>query len=117
MNSTSMLNDIAQAHEPYTSTEKNTSTTIDLSFFSHAGGQGHDHGLRLAPIHQHDEEQSDQDQEQDQEQDSRNDTDTNRDSRSDESQDDDAEEDEFGHHQEDSDPPYESDDTGRDDSE
>ena len=116
MNSTSMLNDIVQAHEPYTSTEENTSTTIDFSFFSHAGGQGHDHGLRLATIHQHDEEQSDQDQEQDQEQDSGNDTDTNRDSRSDESQDDDAEGDEFGHHQEDSDPPYGSDDTGRDDS-
>jgi len=112
MNSTSMLNDIVQAHEPYTSTEENTSTTIDFSFFSHAGGQGHDHSLRLATIHQHDEEQSDQDQEQD----SANDTDSNRNSHTDGSQDDDAEEDEFGHHQEDSDPPYESDDTGRDDS-
>jgi hypothetical protein len=51
MTSTSMLNDIVQAHEPYTSTEESTSATIDYTFFSHAGGQGHGHGLGLTSIH------------------------------------------------------------------
>jgi hypothetical protein len=40
MTSTTMLNDIIEAHQPYTSnTEENTSATIDSSFVFHAGGQ------------------------------------------------------------------------------
>jgi hypothetical protein len=69
MTSTSMLNDIVQAHEPYTSTEESTSATIDYTFFSHAGGQGHGQGLGLTSIHRYDEEQSDHQDEEDSEND------------------------------------------------
>jgi hypothetical protein len=56
-----MLNDIIEAHQPHTSsTEANTSTTIDSSFFFHAGGQEDSH--KLTEIHQHGDE-NDQDYE------------------------------------------------------
>ena len=61
-----MLNDIIEAHQPRTSnTETNTSTTIDSSFFFHAGGQ--EDSLELTEIHQHSEqdEQGYDDQEHD----------------------------------------------------
>ena len=66
MSNTTMLNDIIEAHQPHTnSTEANTSTTIDSSFFFHAGGQ--EDSLELTEIHQHSEqgEQSHDDQEYD----------------------------------------------------
>jgi hypothetical protein len=65
MSNTTMLNDIIEAHQPHTnSTEANTST-IDSSFFFHAGGQ--EDSLELTEIHQHSEqgEQSHDDQEYD----------------------------------------------------
>ncbi len=112
MTSTSMLNDIVQAHEPYTSTEETTSATIDYTFFSHAGGQGHGQGLGLTSIHRYDEEQSDHQDEED----SENDTD-NRDAHTDESQDEDANNNESDQQQtDDEDAPYDSDNTDQDDS-
>ena len=55
MSNTTMLNDIIEAHQPHTnSTEANTSTTIDSSFFFHAGGQ--EDSLELREIHQHSEQ-------------------------------------------------------------
>ena len=55
MSNTTMLNDIIEAHQPHTnSTEANTSTTIDSSFFFHAGGQ--EDSLELTEIHQHSEQ-------------------------------------------------------------
>ena len=66
MSNTTILNDIIEAHKPHTSsTEANTSTTIDSSFFFHAGGQ--EDSLELTEIHQHSEqgEQGDDDQEYD----------------------------------------------------
>ena len=112
MTSTSMLNDIMQAHEPYTSTEESTSATIDYTFFSHAGGQGHGQGLGLTSIHRYDEEQSDYQDEED----SENDTD-NRDAHTDESQDEGADYNESDQQQtDDEDAPYDSDNTDHDDS-
>ncbi len=61
MTNTTMLNDIIEAHQPHTSsTEANTSTTVDSSFFFHAGGQEDSH--ELTEIHQHGDE-DDQDYE------------------------------------------------------
>jgi hypothetical protein len=112
MTSTSMLNDIVQAHEPYTSTEENTSATIDYTFFSHAGGQGHGHGLGLTSIHRYDEEQSNHEDEEN----SENDTD-DRNTHTDESQDEDAGYNESDQQQtDDEDAPYDSDNTDHDDS-
>jgi hypothetical protein len=63
MTNTTMLNDIIEAHQPHTSsTEVNTSTTIDSSFFFHAEGQEDSH--ELTDIHQ-DSEQDDDEQEHD----------------------------------------------------
>jgi hypothetical protein len=113
MKSTSMLNDIVQAHQPYTSTEENTSATIDYTFFSHAGGQGYDQDLGLSAIHRYDDEQPDHDDEED----SENDTDTNRNTHTDESQDEDADDNESYQQQtDDEDAPYGSDNTDQDDS-
>ncbi len=61
MANTTMLNDIIEAHQPHTcSKEANTSTTINSSFFFHAGGQEDSH--ELTDIHQ-DSEQDDDEQE------------------------------------------------------
>jgi hypothetical protein len=55
MSSTTMLNDIIAAHQPHTSgIEANTATTIDSSFFFHAGGQ--EDSLELTETHQHSEQ-------------------------------------------------------------
>jgi hypothetical protein len=59
-----MLNDIIEAHQPYTSnTEENTSATIDSSFFFHAGGQEPPQPRGLIDIQQETEEQFESEQE------------------------------------------------------
>ncbi len=59
MTNTSMLNDIIEAHQPYTSsTEENSSATIDSSFFFHAGGHEPPEPRGLIDIQQESEEQS-----------------------------------------------------------
>ncbi len=76
MANTTMLNDIIEAHQPHTSsTEANTSTTIDSSVFFHAGGQEDSH--ELTDIHQHIEqdEQDDDEQEHDEQDHDRDDED------------------------------------------
>jgi hypothetical protein len=66
MANTTMLNDIIDAHQPHTSsTEANTSTTINSSFFFHAGGQ--EDSLELTHIHQHGEQDEQCSDEQEQE--------------------------------------------------
>jgi hypothetical protein len=63
---TRILNDIIEAHQPHTSsTEANTSTTINSSFFFHAGGQ--EDSLELTHIHQHGEQDEQCSDEQEQE--------------------------------------------------
>jgi hypothetical protein len=64
MTNTTMLNDIIEAHQPYTSnTEENTSATIDSSFFFHAGGQEPPQPRGLIDIQQETEEQFESEQE------------------------------------------------------
>ncbi len=85
MTSTSMLNDIIEAHQPYTSsTEENTSATIDSSFFFHAGGQEPPQTCGLTDIHQETEEQFESEQ---QESDGEHSAEDSRSERSDDSQD------------------------------
>jgi hypothetical protein len=66
MTNTSMLNDIIEAHQPYTSsTEENSSATIDSSFFFHAGGHEPPQLRGLIDIQQEAEEQFESEQESD----------------------------------------------------
>ena len=106
---TTMLNDIIEAHQPHTnSTEANTSTTIDSSFFFHAGGQ--EDSLELTNIHQHGEEE-DYEQEHD-EQDHDTDDENGSDRHSENSEQDNEEYDNSDQGFSDHDPPYDSDGDG-----
>jgi hypothetical protein len=109
MANTTMLNDIIEAHQPHTSsTEANTSTTIDSSFFFHAGGQ--EDSLELTNIHQHGE-QEDYEQEHD-EQDHDTDDENGSDCHSENSEQDNEEYDNSDQDFSDHDPPYDSDGDG-----
>jgi hypothetical protein len=113
MTNTTMLNDIIEADQPHTSsTEANTSTTIDSSFFFHAGGQEED-SYELTEIHQHGDEDDQDYEEQDREEKDHYENDDNYSDRNTENSDQDNEEynnsdQEFS----DNDPPYDSDGEG-----
>ncbi len=113
LTNTTMLNDIIQAHQPHTSsTEANTSTTIDSSFFFHAGGQEED-SYELAEIHQHGDEDDQDYEEQDLDDQDHYENDEDNSDRNTENSDQDNEE----YHNSDqdnsdNDPPYDSDGEG-----
>jgi hypothetical protein len=106
MANTRMLNDIIEAHQPHTSsTEANTSTTIDSSFFFNAGGQEDSH--ELTDIHQ-DSEQDDDEQEHD-EQDHGREEDDDSDRHTENSEQNSEEYNDSDHRSSDNDVPYNSD--------
>ena len=109
MANTTMLNDIIEAHQPHTnSTEANTSTTIDSSFFFHAGGQ--EDSLELTSIHQHGEQEEQYSDEQEQEEQDHQENDEENSDRSTEHSDQDNEECDYSdQNYSDNDPPYNSD--------
>ena len=106
MTSTSMLNDIIEAHQPYTSsTEENSSATIDSSFFFHAGGHEPPQPRGLVDIQQETEDQFESEQESDGE----HSAEDSRSERSDDSQDERSENGFSDQQQTDDEAPYESD--------
>ena len=106
MTNTSMLNDIIEAHQPYTSsTEENSSATIDSSFFFHAGGHEPPQPRGLVNIQQETEDQFESEQESDGE----HSAEDSRSERSDDSQDERSENGFSDQQQTDDEAPYESD--------
>ena len=111
MTNTTMLNDIIEAHQPYTSnTEENTSATIDSSFFFHAGGQEPPQPRGLIDIQQETEEQFESEQESNGEQSAED----SRSERSDDSQDERSENSCSDQQQSDEEAPYGSDNSDHD---
>jgi hypothetical protein len=112
MANTTMLNDIIEAHQPHTSSmEANTSTTIDSSFFFHAGGQEDSH--ELTEIHQHgDEDDQDYEEHEHDEQDHYENDEENSDRSTENSDQDNEEYNNSDQDFSDNDPPYDSDGEG-----
>ena len=113
MTNTSMLNDIIEAHQPYTSsTEENSSATIDSSFFFHAGGHEPPQPRGLGDIQQETEDQFESEQESDGE----HSAEDSRSERSDDSQDERSENGFSDQQQTDDEAPYESDNSDHEES-